>query len=137
MPYKSGPGSNHGQNRGLGMRVLSSSRVGTLTQGSGQWVRSPTWLPQSRAHVQCQVKEAEVALTFAGITRSAMAHVSAQRASTREGVGWALSGLCPPPHHLLPGRDIQSGAGDGSHSSSKMQFLSFSWNKWYSLSRGG
>lgn len=39
----------------------------------------------------------------------------------------------PPAPASSPGRDIQSGAGDGSHSNSTVQFLSFWQNQRYSL----
>lgn len=57
---------------------------------------APRGFPRAEPRPVPTANEAEVALTSAGITRSAMAHVSAQRAPTREGVGQAHSGLCPP-----------------------------------------
>jgi len=144
-PCESGPGSNHKHRQGLGAggpprQACLQARPCLQAVDAQPHAAS---MPRNRAHVQRrQLRRQEwlwclqapaAPWRLRGGSHACPPHTGRQEPVCGTGPLWFMSPLRRP----LPGRDIQSGAGDGSHSSSKTQFLSFWWNKWYSLSKGG
>ena len=139
-----GPTTN--KSKGWGMSVLPGRHAcleAQLYLQAGMCSPNRLPVPQNRDHVQWLIRQKELCCLQAspaqrwlqGSSCACPPHAHARRHELvcRTSSLWFTS----PLRRLLPGRDIQSGAGDGSHSSSKTQFLSVWWNKWYLLSKEG